>query len=476
VPKVLVADDNSNIQKMVALILKDEGIEVTAVGNGEAAVRRLPDLLPDIVLADVFMPVRSGYEVCEYIKKDPRFLHIPVVLLLGAFDPLDETETKRVGADGVLKKPFVPPDPLLTLVRGLLEKSAPGNLVPAAVPAEAERTVAQAKPATRIAPLPATFQGEAEEGEFVAMGREALDTVGAQGAGQANARATSTEEEDTAVTQQRDSSLGEPAFWRPLEPEEAALGDTVVENAAEPNWGTAKQHGDQFEGLQELESKAETHAESELVTPALVEEVPETLHVEVGKAPGLAANPEEWLEAELKRPPHPGTEFEPPSGDSQAAESAEDSASSEAPAKLIEFAPPPIAPAEPEESAAPETLEAFEPLTPESFEPPQAHQEEVTSPSRMALEELPSLADLGPALEHLRAGKAPKPTEEAKPQAPATSAPAAAPAGRTVEPELIEAVVGRVMAKLQPQVIEIITREVLRPIVEALVRREIDKP
>jgi CheY-like chemotaxis protein len=123
VPRILVADDNSNIQKMVTLALEERGIDVVAVGNGEAAVRRLPDVNPDLVLADVFMPVRNGYEVCEYVKKDTRFAHIPVILLVGAFDPLDEKEARRVGADGVLKKPFVPPDPLIAMVMQVLEKN-----------------------------------------------------------------------------------------------------------------------------------------------------------------------------------------------------------------------------------------------------------------------------------------------------------------------------------------------------------------
>jgi CheY-like chemotaxis protein len=123
VPRILVADDNNNIQKMVALAFEERGISVTAVGNGEAAVRRLPDLNPDLVLADVFMPVRNGYEVCEFVKKDSRFAHIPVILLVGAFDPLDEKEARRVGADGVLKKPFVPPDPLIAMVTSALEKN-----------------------------------------------------------------------------------------------------------------------------------------------------------------------------------------------------------------------------------------------------------------------------------------------------------------------------------------------------------------
>jgi CheY-like chemotaxis protein len=129
VPRILVADDNSNIQKMVGLALKDQGIDVVAVGNGEAAVRKISDLRPDLVLADVFMPVRNGYEVCQYVKTDPSLAHIPVILLVGAFDPLDEQEAQRVGADGVLKKPFVPPDPLISMVKSALLRAgvAAGN-------------------------------------------------------------------------------------------------------------------------------------------------------------------------------------------------------------------------------------------------------------------------------------------------------------------------------------------------------------
>ena len=121
--KILVADDNSNIQKMVGLALKDQGIDVVAVGNGEAAVRKISDIHPDLVLADVFMPVRNGYEVCKYVKDDRTLSHIPVILLVGAFDPLDEQEAQRVGADGVLKKPFVPPDPLISMVKSALQRA-----------------------------------------------------------------------------------------------------------------------------------------------------------------------------------------------------------------------------------------------------------------------------------------------------------------------------------------------------------------
>jgi CheY-like chemotaxis protein len=123
VPKILIADDNTNIQKMVSLAFEERGIDVVSVGNGETAVRKLPDVNPDLVLADVFMPVRNGYEVCEFVKKDTRYSHVPVILLVGAFDPLDEREARRVGADGVLKKPFVPPDPLIAMVMSALERN-----------------------------------------------------------------------------------------------------------------------------------------------------------------------------------------------------------------------------------------------------------------------------------------------------------------------------------------------------------------
>src|SRR5262249_16443504 len=123
VAKILVADDNSNIQKMVGLALQDHGIQVVAVGNGEAAVRKISDVRPDLILADVFMPVRNGYEVCKFVKEDSALSHIPVILLVGAFDPLDEQEAQRVGADGVLKKPFVPPDPLISMVKSALTRA-----------------------------------------------------------------------------------------------------------------------------------------------------------------------------------------------------------------------------------------------------------------------------------------------------------------------------------------------------------------
>jgi len=156
VAKILVADDNSNIQKMVGLALKDQGIDVVAVGNGEAAVRKISDVRPDLVLADVFMPVRNGYEVCNYVKQDSSLSHIPVILLVGAFDPLDEQEAQRVGADGVLKKPFVPPDPLISMVKSALTRAGVviGAAEPPPPPPPTATTRTEPPPLPKIAPPP----------------------------------------------------------------------------------------------------------------------------------------------------------------------------------------------------------------------------------------------------------------------------------------------------------------------------------
>ncbi len=162
--KILVADDNSNIQKMVGLALKDHGIDVIAVGNGEAAVRKIADVRPDLVLADIFMPVRNGYEVCQFVKADSTLAHIPVILLVGAFDPLDEQEAQRSGADGVLKKPFVPPDPLISMVKSALVRAgvAHAGFTPAKPVEEVAAPVAEAPapPTSRKIPLPTFSEPE----------------------------------------------------------------------------------------------------------------------------------------------------------------------------------------------------------------------------------------------------------------------------------------------------------------------------
>jgi CheY-like chemotaxis protein len=207
VPKILVADDNANIQKMVVLAFEERGIQVVTVGNGEAAVRRIPDLLPDLVLADIFMPVRNGYEVCEFVKKDERFSHVPVILLVGAFDPLDEKEARRVGADGVLKKPFVPPDPLIAMVMSALEKNP--KVAAEMAKAKAAKEVLPAEPMPHLEiparpelkPQPDFPEPTPEEAALVygfGKGVRALDDEKTEAVVEAKAPVAETEEADEA--------------------------------------------------------------------------------------------------------------------------------------------------------------------------------------------------------------------------------------------------------------------------------------
>jgi CheY-like chemotaxis protein len=274
VAKILVADDNSNIQKMVGLALKDQGIDVVAVGNGEAAVRKLADVKPDLVLADVFMPVRNGYEVCKYIKDDPAFAHIPVILLVGAFDPLDEQEAQRVGADGVLKKPFVPPDPLISMVKSALARA--GVLVGAAAAEKAQETArnaadllranaaaaklaaleavkvpeAEAEPVEEFPPMQAPVKIDADHGSPVAFGSLLHTTeTGSEeedaafvpaGKGLPLERSWGAESDD--VEEEVEEEAEEPAHggWRP-----AGLGgvDEVAAAKSGPDWREEAFHG-----------------------------------------------------------------------------------------------------------------------------------------------------------------------------------------------------------------------------------------
>ncbi len=125
--KLLLADDSITIQKVVNLTFADEGVEVIAVGDGDAAMIKFNESMPDLVLADVNMPGLDGYRMCEMIKQDDETKHIPVILLVGSFEPFDEQEAWRVGADDFLTKPFQSIRQLVTKVSDLLNPTPQKN-------------------------------------------------------------------------------------------------------------------------------------------------------------------------------------------------------------------------------------------------------------------------------------------------------------------------------------------------------------
>lgn len=121
--KILLADDSLTIQKVVELTFSDNDYDLVCVGNGQKALERVWEDHPDLILADVVMPEKNGYEVCEVIKSNPSTARIPVVLLSGTFEPFDRERAERIGCDAIVSKPF-DSQQLLSQVEALLAKSA----------------------------------------------------------------------------------------------------------------------------------------------------------------------------------------------------------------------------------------------------------------------------------------------------------------------------------------------------------------
>jgi CheY-like chemotaxis protein len=155
--KILLADDSITIQKVIELTFSDEDFEVVTVGNGRLAIERVLDVRPDIVLCDIIMPEKDGYEVCDFIKKTPTLAHVPVLLLTGAFEPFDQERAARVGCDGFLAKPFEP-QTLIAKVKELLSQAAARPAAasprPVAPPAPPPTVVSAPQPPAMSAPPP----------------------------------------------------------------------------------------------------------------------------------------------------------------------------------------------------------------------------------------------------------------------------------------------------------------------------------
>jgi CheY-like chemotaxis protein len=584
VARILVADDNSNVQKTVTLALAELGVEVVSVSNGEAAVRKLTEFTPDLVLADIFMPVRNGYEVCEYVKKDPRFKQVPVVLLVGAFDPLDEREAQRVGADGILKKPFVPPDPLITMVKTLLERTLGDRLVAVSVshPAAAASSRTEAG-SFADAPLPAPEPFEEpmdleppppirsaafeEGGRPVAFG-QLLDAPEQDAA--AVTDLIESVDNEAVMTSPRDATLGDPIFWRNDAPE------PETESAPEPeeddsraldmhSWKpaedslTRREDAALLQPIEPLELIRDGQDESSasIVEPASIILDPASqasLTVEPGKAEELAANPIEWMAT--APPEHSEEPLDPTPGWDEEIPAAHDAIDLDdiispalpsipaiVPEPVIEKAltPAPVVPLQeskkitsktPEPSKTQPSLPAFTLNVSTESAPKQSVEDTAHSLPKHDWEDLAAMlrpGDTVPAAEHVEPVTVPEPVappfvtqpivpvsatqpivpeaatqpivpmsatqpiaplKAGEPVAPAPifpppvkppalvnsrMAPASPAQPSSPDPALIEAVVQRVLDKMRPQVVEIITKEFLRPIVEALVHREIKK-
>ncbi len=119
--KVLLADDSATMQKVVDVVLKDEGFDVQSANTGEEALAAVGTYAPDLVFAYIKLPGMNGYDLTSQIKSSS---NIPVILLAGAFEPVDATLMQQCGADDSLVKPFQTED-LLAIIRKFLPDSDP---------------------------------------------------------------------------------------------------------------------------------------------------------------------------------------------------------------------------------------------------------------------------------------------------------------------------------------------------------------
>jgi CheY-like chemotaxis protein len=471
VAKILVADDNSNIQRMVGLALKDQGIDVVAVGNGEAAVRKISDIHPDLVLADVFMPVRNGYEVCQYVKSDSTLSHIPVILLVGAFDPLDEQEAQRVGADGVLKKPFVPPDPLISMVKSALARAGVSLTAASATKTVAPAPAASHAPLAIVPEVPPSMQSESFVEQIPTRPEELkIDSAAHPPAfGSLLETPVVEEAEDASFTTQANPIPAMERDWR-----SADVAEEVEEEEEDPTSSWRRDAGDeafavdgntgpvrdwrdialgQASASQPAKEKTDFAQADETQDVAVAEAVPaaasqapavpEPVPVQTDDQASLpVVNASETAAAtEPEKPPTANSWFSvaPSPWEAEAQKASHLASTWDA-----------VAVAPPKEAEAPEATQsvptyASEPLLAEEAAIPAATVEAIREEAAHVAESVTQEASVG--------------GDTAKSPAPETD---------------MEAMVAKVLSKLNPDVLQALTREILKPVIESIVKDELN--
>jgi CheY-like chemotaxis protein len=154
---ILLADDSTTIRRLVIQTFADADFRIVEVSNGDAAIKMVEEVRPDIVLTDIYMPGKNGYEVCAYIRHHPALAHTPVILLVGAFDAFDEETARVSGASSNITKPFEP-GALIDLVKSFM----PPEQDPYDAPEEAAATIV--RPPALAAAAAATAEVAADGG------------------------------------------------------------------------------------------------------------------------------------------------------------------------------------------------------------------------------------------------------------------------------------------------------------------------
>jgi twitching motility two-component system response regulator PilH len=117
---VLIVDDSPTVRQMVSDQLRQVGFTVLEAGDGEDAIEKIQNTIPDLVVTDIVMPRKNGYELCRWIKNEPKTKHIPVVMCTSKSEEFDVYWGMKQGADAYITKPYHPPD-LIDAVKRLLK-------------------------------------------------------------------------------------------------------------------------------------------------------------------------------------------------------------------------------------------------------------------------------------------------------------------------------------------------------------------
>jgi CheY-like chemotaxis protein len=191
---ILLADDSPTIRRLVTHTFADADFKIVEVSNGDAAIKIFEETKPHLVMTDIYMPGKNGYEVCSYVRNHPALNGTPVILLVGAFDAFDEERAKRSGATANITKPFEP-GALIDLVKSVLRSSteldaaqpkapaAPAASRPAAVqfaPVAAAASTASAPAVTNdedLLGLGSIFQEEPVAQPARSMSEEEMDRI-----------------------------------------------------------------------------------------------------------------------------------------------------------------------------------------------------------------------------------------------------------------------------------------------------------
>jgi len=125
--RILLADDSPQALRLAEQILSKQGIEVVSVTDGATALRRLTDVNPDLLITDVYLPTKSGFDLARFLKSQAQYRHIPVIFAAGPRDEFEEQDARNAGADAILRKPFEA-SLLLKEIERLLAQSAAAHV------------------------------------------------------------------------------------------------------------------------------------------------------------------------------------------------------------------------------------------------------------------------------------------------------------------------------------------------------------